>query len=244
MDKKDKHTAHTSWAHVYDKVYEQSFGSIYQSFTETTLREISKKLTTPGEIVDFGAGTGRLAVPLQNQGYQVTAVDPCAEMLNQITSKPKGREIELVHAAMKDFDSDRAFDMALCVFTVISYILDADSLEQSIQSIAKSLRVGGLLLIEIPPIHVFEKFNAVTPLMSRTLFIDLEKSDTQIYRYSEKTLVEYQGELIDYSDDFQLRFWEEGLVVKLMKKHGLELEEDLDKHFAIFGSRYLMMKKQ
>ena len=51
-------------------------------------------------ILDFGAGTGRLSIPLAGKNFEVTAVDPCFEMLCQGAEKT-GRD-EVTHCLLKD----------------------------------------------------------------------------------------------------------------------------------------------
>ena len=70
---------HASWAGIYDLVYEESFGQFYEALTDTTIDQIKKTVHPPASIVDFGAGTGRLSIPLATSGYMITAVEPCRE---------------------------------------------------------------------------------------------------------------------------------------------------------------------
>ena len=117
---------HSTWAHVYDTAYKNSFGAFLDDLTCLTLRVVHDLIGPPARIVDFGAGTGRLAVPLANAGYRVTAVDACAEMLEQLRRKDLKGQIETFESSMQDFDTDRDFDQALCVFTVVLYLLDRE----------------------------------------------------------------------------------------------------------------------
>ncbi|HIA63571.1 MAG TPA: class I SAM-dependent methyltransferase [Planctomycetaceae bacterium] len=82
---------HDSWAEAYDVAYEQSFGDFYESLTTTTLGLVLGTILPPVRIVDFGAGTGRLSIPLAGHGFQMDAVDPSVGMLDQLRAKdPKG----------------------------------------------------------------------------------------------------------------------------------------------------------
>ena len=45
--------------------------------------------------------------------------------------------------------------MALCVFTVLLYLLDEEALEQSLEAAFRALRSGGTLLIDIPSKALF-----------------------------------------------------------------------------------------
>jgi len=75
---------HASWADVYDLAYEHSFGEFYARLTDKTIEWVAERVRPPAAIVDFGAGAGRLSVPLAAMGFDVTAVDPCAAMLGQL----------------------------------------------------------------------------------------------------------------------------------------------------------------
>jgi ubiquinone/menaquinone biosynthesis C-methylase UbiE len=62
---------HRSWAKYYDEVNRRCFGEYYDQLTKQTLQQIGtlgKKL----HIADFGAGTGRLTIPLSELGHEGT----------------------------------------------------------------------------------------------------------------------------------------------------------------------------
>ena len=122
-------TPHSSWAEFYDKAYEHSFGKFYYQFTNETIKQIESCVQPPARIVDFGAGTGRLSIPLANNGYRVVAVDPCKQMLDQLSGKQGGDCVTTFVGQMQDFQTDAPFDMAICVFTVLLYLLDEESLQ-------------------------------------------------------------------------------------------------------------------
>src|SRR4051794_39543360 len=60
----------------------------------------------PGaRLLELGVGTGRLAVPLAEQGFDVTGVDASAAMLAALAAKPGGSRVTAVHADMVDLDA-------------------------------------------------------------------------------------------------------------------------------------------
>ena len=79
--------AHNSWAKVYDRAYKESFGTFYKELTECTLEVIKEEFSECLKVIDFGAGTGRLSLPLSQLGYKVTAVDASEEMLKELQKK-------------------------------------------------------------------------------------------------------------------------------------------------------------
>ena len=104
---------HSSWAEVYDLVYEQSFGELYSQLTAATLEVVSRFAQPPAKIVDFGAGTGRLAIPLTEMGFVVTAVEPCLEMLDQLKAKGGETALKRGRAATEDVSAAGQFELAL-----------------------------------------------------------------------------------------------------------------------------------
>ena len=135
---------HSSSARYYDEAYHRSFGSLYDALTKETVEFVQAKLRPPARIVDFGAGTGRLALPLARAGYTVVATDPCEEMLAVLRSKAATENLTLdtVRSRMQDEFPSPRFDFALCVFTVIVYLLDERALNASFQRASAALRVG------------------------------------------------------------------------------------------------------
>ena len=121
---------HDLWAGYYDFVYEQAFGRCYRDLTDLTLRTIAGLHQPPCAVVDFGAGTGRLSVPLAAAGYVVTAIEPSGPMLDVLQKKARAAGVRIDSRAgrMQDCALPADYDIALCLFTTISYLLDEDSL--------------------------------------------------------------------------------------------------------------------
>ena len=64
-------TPHDAWAEVYDLVYAEEFGGFLDGLTDRTLELVCSLAKPPAAVADFGAGTGRLAIPLASAGYQI-----------------------------------------------------------------------------------------------------------------------------------------------------------------------------
>ena len=236
-------TPHASWAKYYDKTYQNSFGIFYDELTEVTLECVKGIQCSPARILDFGAGTGRLAVPLAKVGYTVVAMDPCAEMLAVLNSKASGENlaIETVCCRMQDKDAlshFQSFDLALCVFTVLLYLLDEDSLKSSMQSAAHALGPGGHLLIDIPYKQIFQSYSREQSDFVRD--VTITPIGDSIYEYDEKTRLLVDGAWVDYADRFQIRFWEKSQIIAALSGAGFVIEKNMSKHFAGAGAEYLL----
>lgn len=234
---------HDVWARHYDLVLERTFGSAYREFTERTLAEVRSRARPPAKIVDFGAGTGRLAIPLAAEGYRVTAVDPSSGMLEVLDEKRGGLPIEPVVSGVEAYRGERAHDLALCVFTVLAYLLDAAALARAAGAMAGAVRPGGLLLVSVPSRPVFEGFELETEDVIRCVEIDPVGEDTPFFRYRERTAVRRRGTQETYEDAFRLREWSRAEVLETLRDAGFELEEDLSSDFVRWGADYLLLRR-
>ena len=233
---------HSSWAEVYDIAYQRSFGDFYNCLTDATVDLIANRFPSPARIVDFGAGTGRLSIPLSRKGYAVTAVEPCQEMLIQLKGKDPHNSITNVCAKMEDFRCEGKFDVALCVFTVILYLLDEDSLKKSLGAAYGALRSGGMLLLDIPSDAIFRGYSRRDPSFERTVTVTRQNGSIYIYR-EDLVVRDDDGNPTHYGDEFQIRHWSSQQVMDVLRELGFVCCEDLTPHFSGAGSSYYTFKK-
>ena len=234
---------HNTWAEVYDLAYEEEFGAFYEQFTQLTLKEIGKIVDPPSSIIDFGAGTGRLSLPLARRGYQITAVEPSAPMLQRLRGAAADVDIACIEARMQDFRSEQKFDLAVCVFTVITYLLDETDLRRAIMSAQNCLKPRGLLLLDVPSSQVFVSRNLQTDRIIRNVRIQPESGD--LFNYSEEiVLIEAGCTDTLFADQFMIRVWPTDQVLGLARGCGFELVRDLSDRFASSGSNYYLLSKR
>jgi FkbM family methyltransferase len=234
---------HDSWAEAYDLAYEEEFGALYARLTDLSVEVITGLLPPGGSIVDFGAGTGRLAIPLARAGYRVTAVEPSSAMLEQLRQRDAAVQVDCVHAAMQDFESAARFDLAICVFTVVTYLLDEQALAAAMGAASRCLKSRGKLLADVPSRAVFASRSASTGRMSREVTVQRLARNAPLYRYEEHLTVEGAGGTNSYRDAFTIRHWTREQVLEAALAAGLALDRDLSEAFAGTGSEYLLLRK-
>jgi SAM-dependent methyltransferase len=265
-------TPHESWAEHYDLALERTFGGRYRDFTALTLSLIHEHVRPPARVVDFGAGTGRLTVPLALDGYEVTAVDPSPGMLAGLAHRmaveseepaPGSRrassparpspspmastasgisKLEVVACAMQDYRTDRPHDLALCVFSVVSYLLDRRALWTAARAAARALRVGGLLLVDIPRREVFEGFDVESDDLLR--HVEIEPRGGSLFLYREQGAVRGRGAIArQYEDVFELRCWAPAELRAAFEDAGFRVREDFSDLFVEWGAGYLLMER-
>ena len=242
---------HDRWARHYDRVLERTFGQAYEDFTAQSLKEIRARVSPPARIIDFGAGTGRLTIPLATDGYRVTAVDPSVAMLSQLAEKARrsvssttsGLGIDRVVSGVESYSGSLRHDLALCVFSVLGYLLDEDALANGARAMADAVRHGGLLMVDAPGREVFEGFDIEAGDVIRCVEIEPEEAGGDLYRYREHTAIR-DGEIQEvYEDDFRVRYWPTPKVVEALSAVGFALEEDLSSRFLAWGADSLLLRR-
>jgi len=106
-----------------------------------------------GEVLDIGAGTGRIAIPLARQGVTVYAVEPSPAMRrefeNKLRKEPVPREhITLVAGDARSFRLDRAFPVAFLSGS-FDHLLDDGERLAALKNIGKHLAPGGCLVFDV-----------------------------------------------------------------------------------------------
>jgi len=237
-------TAHDSWAEFYDQIYEETFDRFYGWLTTQALGTISGIVRPSSRILDFGAGTGRLAIPLAARGHRVTAVEPSGAMLTVLRRKATnaGWDIDTIETPMKGFTGDGSFDLALCVFSVIAYVLTEEDLVASFQAAASGLRPGGLFLVDVPHKGVFASNDVTTVNVERRVSVSALDGDT--FTYVEDTRVKRGGVWHDVHDLFGLRFWPVRKVRAALAKAGFKVEQDFTAAFSAAGASYWLCRKE
>ena len=100
-----------------------------------------------GPVVEWGAGTGRLAVPLADAGHGVTAVEESSAMVER--GSGKGGGIEWVRGDMRSAGLGRRYGLAICAFNSFLCLPSIDDALAFLHNAKDHLAPGGLLGIEV-----------------------------------------------------------------------------------------------
>ena len=127
-------------------------------------------LVGDGAALEFGIGTGRLALPLSERGVGVHGIDLSAAMVRRLRGKPGA---ERVGVTVGDFATTRvegSFTLVYLVFNTIMNLTTQDAQVDCFCNAAAHLEPGGCFVIEVgvpdlrrlPPGETVRAF-AVTP---------------------------------------------------------------------------------
>ena len=100
-----------------------------------------------GSLVEWGAGTGRLATPLAAAGHDVTAVEVSEAMVER--GRKKNESVRWVHSDMRSAELGRRYGLAVCAFNSFLCLLDVEGALAFLRNAREHLEPGGLLGVEV-----------------------------------------------------------------------------------------------
>jgi SAM-dependent methyltransferase len=97
-------------------------------------------------VLDIGAGTGRVALDLARAGHRVTALDSDQALLSALTERAGGLPVEAVHADGRQFSLERRdFDLCLVPMQTLQLLRGAAERGALFEHARDHLRPGALL---------------------------------------------------------------------------------------------------
>jgi SAM-dependent methyltransferase len=131
---------------LYSKYYDiLNQGKDYTAEANYVSECIKKYSPSAKTILEFGSGTGKHGLMLQNMGYEIYGLERSSQMADE--AKLKGFNCE--QADITSFELDKKFDVVISLFHVISYINDNPSLEKVFINASNHLNTKGLFIFDI-----------------------------------------------------------------------------------------------
>jgi SAM-dependent methyltransferase len=111
--------------------------------------------TVGGPVLELGAGTGRITIPIAEDGVTIHALDASAEMLGVLRRKVaslsddvRGR-ITITEADMRSFELAEKFALVICPFRAFLHNLTDDDRLACLGRVRAHLRPGGRLAFNV-----------------------------------------------------------------------------------------------
>jgi SAM-dependent methyltransferase len=141
---------HYQDADLYDHEYRRRRADV--AFYRDLAR---KELGGPGEILELGAGTGRLTLPLARDGHRVTAIDGSPSMLAKLRARlarapAAARERVTVAAGdLRTFTVGGTFPLVIAAFNVVEHLYTRVELAAFLASVRRHLAPDGRLAFDV-----------------------------------------------------------------------------------------------
>src|SRR5277367_1069489 len=90
------------------------YDSIYADIFDTAgAVEQLAHLAAGGRVLEFGVGTGRIAIPLAERGLDVWGFDGSSEMLERLKEKPGGDKVTAICGDFETATAHGTFDLVV-----------------------------------------------------------------------------------------------------------------------------------
>jgi SAM-dependent methyltransferase len=147
----DKELEAGSFAHYDDAAY---YTKTYQKRTEDVAFYVDLA-TRHGQMLEYGAGNGRLALPAARAGAEVTGVDHSRPMLDDFQrrlalepAEVQGR-VKLRHGDMRKVRLGRRFDLVTCPFNAFLHLYERADVERFLARVREHLAKKGRFVFDV-----------------------------------------------------------------------------------------------
>jgi SAM-dependent methyltransferase len=130
-----------AWSGAYDRLYETRDDPL-------TVVTALERLGIGHDVLEFGLGTGRLALPLVAAGFDVVGIEASPAMVHAFKEKPGSEAVDVVLGDFVSVRLERRFDLVLLAFSTLFLLEDQDGQVACLSNAAAHLRPGGAVAIE------------------------------------------------------------------------------------------------
>jgi len=138
-----------------EKFYYNEFASLYDYYQKGVENDVNFYLdyfkNFKGKILEIGAGTGRITIPLLKQGLNITALDIAPKMLQILKEKAKKENLSVktICADIRNFKLKNKFDAIIVTYRTFQHMYSFDDQFKALKNIKKHLKPNGVLIFDV-----------------------------------------------------------------------------------------------
>lgn len=129
--------------------YDAATSGMHDESVINRIVDVLAELTGDGRALEFGVGTGRIALPLAQRGVDVHGIDMSKAMVARLREKPGGEAIGVTIGDFAETRVDGAFALTYLVFNTICNLTTQDAQVACFVNAAEHLVRGGSFVIEV-----------------------------------------------------------------------------------------------
>jgi SAM-dependent methyltransferase len=129
--------------------YDETSVHMYRSEVLDPAVDFLGELAGDGAALEFGVGTGRVALPLSRRGVPVHGIDISEPMLEQLRRKPGAEQIAVTVGDFASTQVDGTFRLAYLVFNTITNLTTQDEQVACFRNAAAHLEPHGCFVVEV-----------------------------------------------------------------------------------------------
>jgi SAM-dependent methyltransferase len=129
--------------------YDESAAEMFDAAVVDPLVDFLADLTGDGAALEFGIGTGRIALPLAQRGVHVHGIDLSEAMVAKLRTKPGAERISVTIGDFATTKVDARFSLVYLVFNTVINLTTQEEQIACFQNAAAHLEPGGFFVVEV-----------------------------------------------------------------------------------------------
>ena len=142
--------------------------------------ELLADLAGTGSAVEFGIGTGRIAVPLSHRGVRVQGIELSAAMVAQLRAQHDTSNIDVTIGDFATATVDGSFSLVYLLRNTITNLITQDEQVEAFRNAAAHLESGGRFVIEnyVPELRRLPAGETIPVFTATPTHLGFENYDT------------------------------------------------------------------
>jgi SAM-dependent methyltransferase len=129
--------------------YDAATSGMHDQSVIDCIVDVLAELAGDGSALEFGIGTGRIAIPLARRGVEVYGIDMSQAMVARLREKPGGAGIGVTIGDFAETRVPGEFTLTYLVFNTIGNLTTQDAQVACFVNAAEHLRPGGSFVVEV-----------------------------------------------------------------------------------------------
>lgn len=188
------------------------------------------------EVLELGVGTGRVAIPLAQNGINVFGIDNSLPMLQLLEAKINDNKISgitLCHQDIRSLSLKKDFETILCPFCMFNFLLSIKDQERALLSISKLMNNKSKIIFDLLTINTFSDALYDNSLKHFSTFKSSDES-SMIEIYTSNTF--YQQTQIFSQERFFRKYDHNNVFIE-------EIHTNMKNRFFFLGEFKLLLDK-
>ena len=175
--------AHAPYGDKLASVYDLMYPHI-EIDTQHAISLLMELCPTPGRVLELGVGTGRIALPLAERGYEVHGIDGSSAMLARLKEKDPDSRVTSELGDFTSLSTGREYELIVVVLNTFFSAVTKEQQLSCLRHVREQLAPGGRFVVEVFEPTQFHSLNqpmtAVRHLSSNVVMLDTISADRSL----------------------------------------------------------------
>ena len=185
--------------------YDESVAEMFDiTVVEATVGFLAE-LAGNGPVLEFGVGTGRVAIPLSGRGLVVHGIDLSPAMIARLRAKTGGNAISVTEGDFATTRLDEKFSVVYLVFNTVMNLTTQEAQTACFENAAHHLLPGGRFVVEVgvPRLRRLPAGETVVPFLVTPTRLGFDEYELASQRLVSHHYSVREGRLEEHSIPFR-----------------------------------------